>query len=36
MQTFEQHAGELLAQELISTETAAAITDPGAAAPGGS
>jgi twitching motility protein PilT len=36
MQTFEQHARELLSEELISAETAAAIPDPGAAAPGGS
>jgi twitching motility protein PilT len=36
MQTFEQHARELLSEDLISAETAAAITDAGAAAPGGS
>ena len=36
MQSFEQHARELLGEDLISAETAAAITDPGADAPGGS
>ncbi len=36
MQSFEQHARELLSEDLISAETAAAITDPGAAAPGDS
>lgn len=36
MQSFEQHARELLSEELISAETAAAITDPGAAGPGDS
>ena len=36
MQTFAQHAGELLAEDLISAEAAAAITDTGADTSGGS